>query len=567
MKRFARISVLSLLLLVVSLFLVQPASAKSDSPGIKTLKARITAVTVYADRAQVTRSAAETLPAGEYRLMFDHLPEGLEPGSIQVNGTGNAVLSDVKTNIERYVETPDQDLKALLDEKTALEDRLGQMNANIGQARNEKSFLENIAKKLTGVTEKTPAGELDPEKWVKMVDFYRNRNAALNKEIVDIEIAKREVTARLDKVCKEIADSGSNAEKTRYQVEVLVRMKEAGEVSLRLSYLVHGPSWEPVYDLRVSTREKKMNLVYSAVVRQSTGEAWDDVALELSTAQPAIGGEQPELSPWRLSFYEPRPEYREMRRNAAMAAAPVANQMMMMDSAGSLAKLEAAAEPSALEIPTARVQANATSVVFAIKGRNTIASDNLPHKVTVSIQDFPAEFRYSTAPKLAPFAYLKTKVRNTSDFPLLPGSTNVFLDSNFVANASLNQVAPGEDFWTFLGVDGAIKVERKFLRKHQEQEGVFEKKTKVVYEYLTEITNNKKSDEELVVWDQIPISSHQEIVVKLLEPQFDKESPTIKKNELNYIEWLFKLKAGEKLKIPFVYFIEYPQGRQVEGLD
>ncbi len=568
MKSITRVSVLALLLLTASLFLTEPSSAKSDYPGVKVLNSRITAVTVYSDRAQVTRTASEKLPAGECRLMFDNLPMGLEPGSIQVNGTGSAVLSDVKNNIEHYAETPDKDLKALFDERTALEDRIAQMDGKISQARNEKGFLENITRKLTGVTEKTPAGELDPEKWVKMVDFYRNRNIALDKDILDVEIAKRDVKARQDKINRQIEDIGSTEQKTRYQVEVLVRMKEAGQLSLRLSYIVHGPSWQPVYDLRVSTREKKMNLTYNAVIRQSTMESWDDVALELSTAQPAIGGQQPELSPWHVNFYEPNLDSGDMRLGRApMAAAPVVNQMISKNSAGALSKLEEAMTVRELEKPTAGVQANATSVVFEIKGKNTIASDNLPHKVTVFIQDFPAEFRYSAAPKLSPFAYLKTKVKNASDFPLLPGTTNVFLDNNFVANASLNQVAPGEEFWTFLGVDGAIKVERKFLRKHQEQEGVFEKKTKVVYEYLTEITNNKKSGEELVVWDQTPVSSHQDIVVKLMEPQLDKESPAIKKNELNYIEWFFKMNAGEKIKIPFVYTVEYPEGRQVTGLD
>jgi len=220
-----------------------------------------------------------------------------------------------------------------------------------------------------------------------------------------------------------------------------------------------------------------------------------------------------------------------------------------------------------MEKPIATVQSNATSVVFEIKGKNSIASDNLPHKVTVLIQDFPAEFRYSTAPKLSPYAYLKTKVKNASDFPLLPGKTNIFLDNNFVANASMSQVAPGEEFWTFLGVDASIKVERKLIKKNQKQEGLFDKKTKMVYEYLTEITNNKKREEEIVVWDQLPISSHQDIVVTLLEPQFDKDTPTLKKNELNYFEWLFKMKAGERIRIPFVFSVEYPRERQVSGLE
>jgi uncharacterized protein (TIGR02231 family) len=568
MKHIMRIAMLSVLLPAAGLLATGSAFAKSDDLVVRVLKSSITSVTVYSDRAQVTRTVSEKLPAGDQRLIFDNLPMGLEPGSIQVNGMGAAELSDVKTSIERFAEIPDKDRKAFFTEKTMLEDQIAELDGKIRQAKNEKGFLDNITKKLTGVTDKTPAGELDPEKWVKMVDFYRNRNIALDKESRDTEIAKRDVKARLEKVTRQIEDIGSGEQKTRYQVEVLVRMKEAGELSLRLSYLVHGPSWQPIYDLRASTREKKMNLTYNAVIRQSTTESWDDVAVELSTAQPRIGGQQPELSPWYLNFYEPRPRLdRGVTVTGNLAPAPAMAQMMQKKSAESEAKAEKLEAESVMEKPIAGVQTNATSVVFEIKGRNTIASDNLPHKVTVLIQDFPAEFRYSTAPKLSPHAYLKTRVTNASDFPLLPGKTNIFLDNNFVANASLSQVAPGEEFWTFLGVDGAIKVERKLLRKNQKQEGLFEKKTKVVYEYLTEITNNKKSEEEIVVWDQVPISSQQDIVVSLLEPQFSKDTPTLKKNELNYFEWLFKIKTGEKIRIPFVFSVEYPRDRQVTGLE
>ena len=568
MKSLSHITLL-FLLLVLSVIPVRRSYANSDTSTTRVIKSRVTAVTVYSDRARVTRSSSEILPPGEYRLLFDNLPMELEAGSIQVNGTGNAVLSDIKTDLERYSETTDKDQKELLDEKTRLEDRIAQMDVKIGQARNEKGFLENITKKLTGVTEKTPSGELDPEKWVKMVDFYRNRNALLDREIQDTEIAKRGVKAYLDKVNQQISDIGGSEKKARYRVEVLVRMKENGRLTLRLSYIVRGPGWQPVYDLRVFTKEKRMNMAYNAVVRQNTSESWDEVTLELSTAQPGIGGRQPELSPWYVNFLEARTAHDSIGygRAAPMPAAPAMNQMFFKESRRSRGKAEEPEAESDIEKPVATVQINATSVVFEIKGKSTIASDNLPHKVTVLIQDLPAEFRYSAAPKLSPHAYLKTKVRNTSDFPLLAGVTNVFLDNGFVANASMNQVAPGEDFWTFLGVDGAIRVERKFVRKHEEREGVFDKKTRLVYEYLTEITNNKKSEEELVVWDQVPISSHQDIVVKLVEPRLDKETTVLKKNEFNYIEWFFRMKPSEKIRIPMVYHVEYPEGKQVTGLD
>lgn len=445
MKLIARTHLLSLFFFATSMFLAGASLAKAGDPGVKVLKSGITAVTVYSDRALVTRTASEKLPAGEHRLMFDNLPMGLDPGSIQVNGTGKAVLSDVKTNTERYAETPDKDRKALVDEKSMFEDQIAGFDIKIKEVQNEKSFLKNITKKLTGVTEKAPSGELDPDKWVKMVDFYRSRNITLDKEVRDTEIARRGVKARLNKVIRQIADIGSSEQKTKYQVEVLVRLKQAGELSLSLSYVVHGPNWRPLYDRRVSTQEKKMNLTYNAVIRQNTSESWDNVAVALSTAQPGIGGKQPELSPWYVNFYEPRIIAAKKAVGRA-APAPAPQMMATADSGAPLQAEESMAPAPMMEKPIAGVRANATSVIFEISGRNTIASDNLPHKVTVFIQDFPAEFRYSTVPKLSSHAYLKTKVTNASDFPLLPGDTNIFLDSNFVANASLNQVAPGEEF-------------------------------------------------------------------------------------------------------------------------
>ena len=131
MKLIVRIHLLSLLFFVISTFPVGPSWASADDPGAKILKSGITAVTVYSDRALLTRTASEKLPAGEHRLMFDNLPMGLDSGSIQVNGTGNAVLNDVKTNTERYAETPDSDRKALVEEKSMLEDQIAGLDIKV----------------------------------------------------------------------------------------------------------------------------------------------------------------------------------------------------------------------------------------------------------------------------------------------------------------------------------------------------------------------------------------------------------------------------------------------------
>ena len=56
----------------------------------------ISAVAVFSDRAQVTRSWSESLKEGEQVLVFDNLPEAVQRTSLTVEGSGDMVLRDVK---------------------------------------------------------------------------------------------------------------------------------------------------------------------------------------------------------------------------------------------------------------------------------------------------------------------------------------------------------------------------------------------------------------------------------------------------------------------------------------
>jgi uncharacterized protein (TIGR02231 family) len=140
------------------------------------------------------------------------------------------------------------------------------------------------------------------------------------------------------------------------------------------------------------------------------------------------------------------------------------------------------------------------------------------------------------------------------------------LDGNFLAEAKLDLVAPGEEFWTYLGVDESVKVDYKLLKKYKDEQGVFEKKNRYVYQYETVVTNKKGVDVELVLWDQLPVSTDQKLVVKLIDPKYQKDSDSLKKNSQDMFEWLLSLKPGESRKIGFSYSVEYPQDYLLEGL-
>lgn len=529
------------------------------------LESTITAVTVYTDRAQVTRTATVKLKPGEQTLTFDFLPDSIEEKSVQVGGAENALLRAIAFRRKYFAEVPDEKRRELLDERRRLGEVLEDADGKIAQAAREREFVYAIANRLTGLTEKAAPPELDPAKWTAMADFYRSRLDALDRETREIERSKRTTTDELQKVQNRLSDLGSQSGKQRNLVDVVVEAAEETETTFSLTYIVYGPSWTPVYDLRVATDEKAMNISYNAMVCQSTSEDWTDVQLMLSTAQVELCGEEPELSPWRIDFK--RPPMPAMPAGIMMTRAAPARAKSMRSEAPEemMDEMVAEAPPAPMTMEQATVQTGATAVVFAVPGTQTIPSDNTPHRVGIMVRDFGARFRYSTVPKLTPYAFLKAQVTNDTDYPFLPGESNIFLDNSFVANASLELVAPGQEFWSFLGVDEAMKVEHKLVRRYEKREGVVNKKTRMIYEYLIEVTNNRKHDEEIVIQDQLPISGNQDITVEPIEPKLGKpESP--EKDEHNKLTWTRTLAGGEKVSIPFSFYVEFPRGRELDGL-
>ena len=533
------------------------------------LQSHISLVTVFPQRAQVVRSAQIELPQGEHWLVFDNLPATIDPKSVQVNGVGKAIISKVQFQ-QVFPPAPTQDEnQTLQNQKKAQEQQIRLLNEKIKRLHKQKEFLDDIAKKVTNPTQNSGSDDLKPATWVEMLAFYQKNLEEVDAQIFETEQAKRQEEELLTRTNWQLQQISSQAQQRKNQVLIGIETREVGTFGLGLSYIVHQANWQPVYDLRVSTETKQMQIHYKAIITQQTGEAWENTDLRLSTAQPAISGQQPEMNPWRIHLSSPQP--RGMYGGAVVASA-MPQQMFKADNLFRAADEQEEDDDEILEPnmeeATASVETKATSVFFNIVGKHSVKSDRTEHQVTILQTDFAAHFRYSAVPKLSQYAYLKIKVKNETDFPFLAGETNVFLDNNFVSHSSIGAVAPTEEFWTFLGIDESIKITYKFLKKYEKKEGsFFSKKVRVwLYEYLISVQNYKRTTEEIVIWDQLPISDNEQLKVHLLEPVFKENNDKLKKNELEYLEWFFQLKPQEEVKIPFKFSIEYPQDMLVSGV-
>ena len=554
-------------------------AATLGAAEIPTPDAKPREVTVYADRAEVVRIFQGDLAAGDQSLLFDNLPANVDFSSIRVEGTGAFTLIDIRPETVQVKEVANEAIRALQAKIQAQE--LVQKELSLAEARVafRRSALEKVLGRLTSVGKESANPEMDPLKWAAYLDFQAEQQVALDKEAT--ELAKRVKASRqlVDTYTREIAALNGNQSRSRNLARVNLDVKTAGPVVVRLSYVVQGPSWKPVYDLRADTKVNTLEITYHAELRQSTGEDWQGVSLKLSTAEPSVGGREPEMSPWFLAKSEPI-ELEELRkdsdglnrrelRGAGRASGAekqnfvAGENKFQFNEFGTKAGLAVLADAT---VSTASVVTGGTAATYVIERTTDIKSDNKMAKVTVTRLLLPSTYRHSCVPKLSSYVYLKTHATNKSDFTLLPGRTSVFLDGAFVANSSMDLVPAGQKFWTFLGVDQSVSVERKELARREESSGLFGKKTlRTVFDQVFKVKNGKATEIDLVIWDQLPMGDHEDIKVVLEEPKYEKDSESFKMNESKFVEWRHAVKAGEKRDVPYRFAIERPADMQVVG--
>ena len=553
MKQCTRL-VLGMALVALPSFL---AAAAEKSPPVKS---DITAVTVYTDRALVTRRAELKLEAGQQPAVFAGLPAGLVESSLRAGGRGSARVMILGTEMEpEYLtEAKDARVKDLEKEIEGLEDKARGIEDSGKAVELQMKFVESIKSSMAeGISKEMLLKPPTPAEWGKVVAYLGSESDALAPRLRETQRKSRDVKKEIDAAKKKLERIVSESPKEQKNVRVTLDAAQGGDFTLELTYMVYGAGWQPLYDARAERESGKAELTYCGQVRQNTGEDWSDVTLELSTARPSVSGRPPDLDPWYIEFERPRVMANKMMR---MAAAPMAEKADLLQAS------EQGRGGAEAEVATAEVGRRGEAVTFTVKRKETVPSDNNPHKTVVATFPLKAEYEYFTVPKLAEFAYLMANVKNETGFPLLAGEVQVFLGPEFVGTSSMEHVANGETFHLYLGIDEGIRVKRKLLSAEAEK-GLVRRRTGFrSYRYRIELENLKEKKETVTVLDQEPVSKSPDIAVALASAT--PEPVKIEEREKpGTLAWKLDLEPKEKKTIEFEFTVQYPKDRKIEGLE
>ena len=531
----------------------------------KTVQSEIVAVTVYADRALVTRRGVVDLTGIEQELVITPVPETLETESVRVSGTGTVGVHLIGVSSDRtYTTEPVAERVAYLTRQIQqLEAEKRHLQAQVDALALQSSFI-------TGLGEKTeePFSQSLSRKNLSLSETLDFLNF-IGRQYSEYAIASGECKTQQQELDKQLQALRTSLQKIQtphpkesFSLVVGVEVAGEGEFELELSYLVNRASWTPLYDLRFSITSDIVHLSYLAEITQSTGEDWIDAALTLSTAKPGLGTLPPKLEPWYIDA--PRPQLLRQRRFSAQPPllptiadppAPAATDWQGEDEVAEDSLIPA-------ETVTAEVSKEGSVVTFKLNGGGNIPSDGAPHKTTIFNDDYACSFDYVAMPRLVSFAYLQANVKNSpNSATLLPGKANIFRDNVFIGTTQLENIAPGQEFKLNLGIDEGLKIERDLVERLVDKR-LISNQRRIIYSYRLIITNLLDKEVSLEVTEQLPVSRNEQIKVRL-----NRSNPQIQLGEMGILEWQLTLSTQERREIYYQFNVEHPPELMVIGLD
>jgi uncharacterized protein (TIGR02231 family) len=530
------------------------------------------AVTVFPSGALVERQGEVSLAQGLHRITVLGLPARMEDASVRIRLRGEAtphlvgfaveqvpiaeVVSPAAREIEKELTALGDEDKALADAQSVLADRRSFILSL--RATFEKKATLNMA-----------LAPIDSAGWAAVFGFTRDKLGELGKEALKLSQERRELGKKIELARRKLDKLSSQREKQTKSLAVDLRTGGRGNVQVELRYLIPGASWRSLYDAYLDGEGTKVRFVHYGIVTQQTGEDWDGVKLTLSSADSSQRVAVPVLTPQTLAFYTPQqPRYtRGSYRRYEPAAKPKPAPSRPMGGAAPDQAPPAPPPPPKDEEQAIGVGRTAEfAATYEIEGEVSVPSTGTPRKITVAIVPVAAELEYLSAPRVSPGAFLLARGQYKREIPLLPGTVNLFLGSDYVGETHIGFVPFGGELRLPFGRDDRVRVRRVQLERKVNSQGVFTKEYRIDYAWRVNIENLTGRRMTLSLLDRVPSSMDERIKVEIHE-RTPPRAPLKPDDPKGTLRFELPLAPGEKREIYIGFSVSYPRELSVSGLE
>jgi uncharacterized protein (TIGR02231 family) len=541
--------------------------APTGTPA-KALSSKVTAVTVYSDRAQVTRRATTDVTTEPKVFAFSGLPGWVDDSSVRVSASAGRIV-DVRVDRSFLAKSEDPahrkaeaHHKALTHQMNELTDELVVLDAQAKQIEGIKAFS------LEKISEDTIIGDVSVKTYGDVMTF-------ISDSLRETAKARRETQRQIDELMPEyqasertLADMASLEQLEQTTVLVTLQSSQATPSSLELTYMMPGATWEPMHELRASTSDSEAVEVLSfAVVTQTSGEDWTDAEISFSTQSSTEAMRIPELDALVLGDTHTTTRILESKQSSFTRAQrafegqnALWNKVHHARSSSSSDRFEEVYQ-SNLEVLQI-VQSKTVQLFDSLGDRGTTAhfkalaapsvrGDGHPVRMRIGGSTLKSHHELVAVPEQSLNAARSLKLHNSSGQSLLPGKVSLYQDGAFLGVTELDFIADGEEFSVFLSVADHIKLSRRLDRKQSALSRG--KRNKMQVRFIVTVENLSAQATTFTLGDRIPVSENRDITVDHV-----KVTDGIKPDRQGLLHWNVTLGPKEKREFQVSYQVEYP---------
>ncbi|XGW29009.1 hypothetical protein V3C99_008649 [Haemonchus contortus] len=571
-----------------------------SSPSVQKKECRdqpLGKVVVFNDRAELKRRVLCELQPGFNEIHLENVTHNIINDSVRVDGRGEGTIHDVQLT-EKAAIHEDTDSPKVAEIRAKHENKLQEVNELKDRVSVAQKRVEVLDKLVEGGGVNVvcpPKDSREPfilnnetlNSLIQFYSFYEENSTSFRTELRKAKTVLEKSERELDALEAELsrAESDRRANQFSKLIVITLESEKGRSAQLGLTYQVHGAHWSPSYDLRVDTNGKQfLKITYFGNISQSTGEDWTDASLVLSTAQPCLGGQVPELGILEAVFHHllPRSSSQpcKMVKGAAEGGSLFESAKAEMASYSAPKHVETATMKPAVVEPAQHT----LSTEFKITKSAAIPSDGAEHKVTIGVVDVTPQMIHECVPSKNTCTFLTASAVNSSALPFLPGKAAVYLNDSFVAKTNMKYVSPDERFSCSLGVDTALRVEYKPVKKYHEQVGLISKSSSNVHEQVIVVKNSRAQPVLLTIKEQIPRSTDDKIKVRLIAPVVSQTDEEVNNREgdlttpaelpkegcrlkSGILEWTIALQNGKTAELHVKWTVDHPKDEVVEFVE
>ena len=507
----------------------------------------VESVVVFLDGAEITRSAEVSVSEGLNTFVFTNLSVKLVNNSIRFKADGLDIISisTERNFLNNEVRIPE--IKRLSDSVDIYSDESQDLLNQINALNHEWEFIKsNMAyvqeDNSAGLTELKSGGQ-----------YVRERSLEISRSLAKLQYERGKLTERILVLQMQLDELNARNRPARKNVTVKLQSNSKGKHELQLSYLVTHANWEPAYDIYSKDVDEKIELSYKAEVYNNTDIDWNNVKLSLSTADPRRGADRPYLSVWELNY-----KYQQRHlRSSAMDNYKQESKIPAQAAMGNTLSEEIGIEPTD-SVLIREISLSELSTVFDIERPYSIPSDAKPYIVNVVEYELEATYSHVTVPKMEHAVYLLAKITGWERLNLVEGKANIYFKDNYIGESNLNTSLVGDSLDISFGRDNKIQVQRTKLVDLGKQQSLGNNR-KVSFSYEIILKNNRNTEVDIEVLDQLPVAKEEDIVVSAGEL-----SGAIH-NEVNgTLTWNVHLEPSESKKIRLSFSIKFPKNKDVD---